>query len=75
MKPLDLVVGAAAVGLGVLFLIAGIVGSDELLRLSRLQRLIAQTGRTTARIISAILGLTLISLGIAIAIGWRLNWE
>lgn len=74
MKPLDLVVGAVACSLGALFLLAGILGREELLRLSRLQRLIAQTGRIAARVISAILGLALIALGIAIATGWRLSW-
>lgn len=74
MLRLDLLVGAVSVLLG-LFLAGGAsLDAPWLMQLAKPRRLADMIGKPGARIMLALLGLSLIGLGIAIASGWRVHW-
>jgi small neutral amino acid transporter SnatA (MarC family) len=75
MTALDLVVGAASIGLGILLCVTGAANLDYLQHHSKLRWLTAALGRTGARVVCSIVGLLLVALGVAIALGWRMQWS
>ena len=72
LNSLDLLVGAISAILGTVLLYASVVGDQRARQITRLQRMLMRLGDSTARIVSALIGLAFIALGIAVAFGWRL---
>jgi hypothetical protein len=70
----DLVVGSLGVIAGVAFLAAAATDWPWLMRLPKWRLLTDSIGKPAARVVIAVLGLGLIAGGIAIAVGWRINW-
>lgn len=70
----DWFVGGVAVLIGLLALVHGIAPREQTFTMPKLRWLEQAYGRTTARVFLGVLGATLILLGIAIALGWKLEW-
>lgn len=74
MNPQDVTVGVVAVVLGVVLLAGAATNTPWLMQLAKTRMLAGAIGLTAARVMLAALGVGLIILGIAIAIGWRVVW-
>jgi hypothetical protein len=71
----DVVVGVVAGCLG-LYLIAGAATNGRwLMELGRPRMLVAALGPAAARISLGLLGVGLVALGVAVALGWRVHWS
>ena len=70
----DVVVGFVAAGLGLLLIASAASGEAWLLRYAKPRMLAAAFGKPSARVLLALLGVGLIALGIAVALGWRVQW-
>jgi hypothetical protein len=70
----DVVVGCVAAGLGLLLIATASSGEARLLRYAKPRMLAAAFGQPAARVMLVALGLALIAVGVAIALGWRVNW-
>lgn len=70
----DLVVGIMAAIVGLALFVIALADSPWLARLPKSRWLIDAVGKTAARAIIALLGLTIIALAALVASGWRINW-
>lgn len=71
----DVVVGFVAAGLGLLLIFASASwGEAWLMRYAKPRMLAAAFGQPAARVMLVAIGLALIAVGVAIALGWRVNW-
>jgi len=66
-------VGGTSIALGVLSLAAGASNRDAFFQFTKIKWIETRGGRTLARATYAIVGVTLIGLGIAIAMGFAPN--
>ena len=69
----QLFVGGTAIALGLVSVAAGISNQDVFFQLTKIKWIEALGGRPLARAAYALIGLTLIGLGIAIAMGFGPN--
>lgn len=69
----QLFVGGISIALGVLAIAAGASNLDVCFQLKKIQWIESRGGRGLARVTYAMLGVTLIGLGIAIAMGFAPN--
>lgn len=74
MQLLDVVVGAVSAALGLFLLVGAIVNSRWLMSLRRPRMLAESIGPSAARAILGLVGAAIVALGIAVALGWRVNW-
>jgi ABC-type tungstate transport system substrate-binding protein len=74
MQSQDIFFGAITAALGIAMMVGASLGGRWLLERRGARSLVAAIGRPAARIVLGLLGLALIALGIAVALGWRLNW-
>ena len=70
----DVVVGAVSSALGLFLLLGAIANSRWLMSLRRPSMLAESIGPRAARAVLALIGAGLVALGIAVALGWRVNW-
>jgi hypothetical protein len=63
-----------AATIGAAMILAAATDSTWLTRLPKSRLLIDAVGKTAARVIIALLGLTIIALAALVASGWRINW-
>ena len=70
----DILVGAVAAALGIAMVAGAAYGATWLLERRGARSLIAVIGKPAARVVLGAIGLALVALGTAIALGWRLNW-
>ncbi len=75
MQVPDLVVGIMAAAVGMAMIVVAATDSAWLARLPKSRLLIDAVGKTAARVIIALLGLTIIALAALVASGWRINWR
>ncbi len=73
MNPEQLFVGSTAVILGLVALVAGATNREFFFRFAKIRWVERRGGRGAARATYAVIGVTLISLGIAIAMGFAPN--
>lgn len=74
MQLQDLVVGGIVAALGMAMVAGAVQGATWLLERRGARTLVNAFGMSAARVLLAVIGLVLIALGVAIALGWRLNW-
>ena len=67
-------VGGVAAAFGVALLVGAALNAAWLLERRGARTLVAGLGQPAARAVLGLVGLALIALGIALALGWRLNW-
>ena len=73
MNPADMFVGLVAIGLGAIYVVVAAVNWEWYFQLRKARWLEARLGRTGVRCIYALLGVGLISLGLAITMGFSPN--
>ncbi len=73
MSSEQIFVGGAAIALGLLSVAAGASNLDIFFRAAKMKWVEARGGRVLARALYAMIGLTLIGLGIAVAMGFGPN--
>ena len=71
----DLVVGSLGVIAGAILVAVAATDWPWLMRLPKWRLLTEAIGKPAARVVIALIGLGLIVGGIAIAAGWRMNWN
>ncbi len=69
----DMFVGVVAVALGLAILLSSATNWQNAYRLRKTRWLEARLGRSGARVVLAVLGVALIALGVAIAMGFAPN--
>ena len=74
MQPQDIAVGAVSIGLGLLLLVGAIGNVPWLMQLRKVRALSGAVGSPAARVLVGLVGAGTIALGVAIAVGWRVNW-
>lgn len=74
MTALDLLVGTVSAVVGLAMFVGGVFNLEAVFRVAKVQWLSEQFGRSGARLVCALLGLVFFALGIAIALGWRIQW-
>jgi hypothetical protein len=74
MTALDLIVGTISAVVGLTMLLGGMFNLEPVFRFAKLRWLSEQLGRGWARLVCVLLGVIFFALGIAIALGWRLQW-
>lgn len=70
----DVVVGAVSSALGLFLLLGALLNSRWLMSLRRPSMLTESIGQPAARAVLGLVGVAMIALGIAVALGWRVNW-
>jgi hypothetical protein len=70
----DVVVGAVSSALGLFLLLGSIANSRWLMSLRRPSMLAESIGPRAARAVLGLIGAAMIAIGIAVALGWRVNW-
>lgn len=73
MSATDLLVGCVSIGLGAFFLSAAVFNWDWYYQIRKLRWVESRWGRNRARAVNVVLGLLLIGLGCAIAMGFGPN--
>lgn len=74
MQGQNLLVGSMTAALGLAMIVGSARGASWLLERRGARSLVGAVGQPAARALLAVMGLALIALGIALALGWRLNW-
>jgi hypothetical protein len=74
MQVQDIFVGGITAALGCVMTAGAALGASWLLERRGARTLVNAFGQSAARVCLAVVGLALIALGAAIALGWRLNW-
>jgi len=75
MEMQNVVVGMVACSLGLILIAGTALDASWLMELGRPRLLAAAIGKPGARLALGLIGLGLIALGIAIALGWRVHWS
>ena len=70
----DLVVGTLSIALGVALAAGALLKDSWLMSLAKPRLLADAVGKPAARVLITAVGIGLIVLGVAIALGWRVMW-
>jgi hypothetical protein len=71
----DWFVGGVAIVLGIVALVHALSASERVFELPKMRWLERRYGKKAAKIMLGVLGLILIALGAAIALGFKVNWS
>lgn len=71
----DWIVGAVAITIGVLLCASAAISTEHLYELPKVRWLQQRFGRAATRSMLIVAGVALVAVGIAIALGWKVEWN
>jgi len=71
----DWIVGAVAIMLGLVLCYSAAASRPQMYDLPKIRWLESRMGRRATQAIIVLLGVLLVAVGVAVALGWKMNWQ
>lgn len=71
----DWIVGGIAIAIGIVLCACAAISTEHLYELPKVRWLQQRYGRSATRSVLIVAGVALVALGIAIALGWKVEWN